>query len=93
MGQLPSDIRDRLADEYPGETYYEATRLVESLDLEPRVLRSVVYLAGGRFGDLLRFARRAEEDWREVVFWAEYDDHDADEPPRVRSMEEPFTRG
>ena len=93
MAQLPADIRDRLADEYPGETYYEAARLVESLGLAPRVLRSIVHLAGGRFADLERFARRAEQDWREVVFWAEYDDPDAEEPKRVRSMEEPFPRG
>ena len=47
MNELPADVRVRLADEYPGETYYEAMRLVESLDFEPRVLRSVVFLAGG----------------------------------------------
>ena len=92
MSELPADIRDRLADEYPGETYYEAARVVESLELEPRVLRSVVYLGGGRIDDLLRFARRAALDWRDVIFWAEYEDHDSERPRQVRSMQEPFER-
>ncbi len=92
MSELPADIRDRLADEYPGETYYEAFRLVESLNHDPRILRSIVFLGGGRFADLCRFARRSEADWRDVVFWAEYDDHESASPRRVRSMHEPFTR-
>ena len=92
MSDVPADIRERLADEYPGETFFEAVRLVESLDLEPRVLRSVVFLAGGRFGDLRRFAQRAEADWRDVVFWAEFEDHESADPRRVRSMQEPFVR-
>lgn len=92
MSELPADIQDRLAEEYPGETFYEASRLVASLELEPRVLRSVVFLGGGRFDDLLLYARRAETDWRDVVFWAEYEDHESASPRRVRSMQEPFTR-
>ena len=92
MSELPTDIRDRLEDEYPGETYYEAARLVESLSHDPRILRSVVFLGGGRFADLCRFARYSEADWRDVVFWAEYDDHESASPRRVRSMHEPFTR-
>jgi hypothetical protein len=92
MSELPADIRDRLAEEYPGETYYEAARLVESLNLESRVLRSVVFLGGGRFDDLRRFAHRAETDWRDVVFWAEYEGHESEHPRQVRSMQEPFER-
>jgi hypothetical protein len=90
MSEAPADIRDRLGAEYAGETYYEALRQVEHLDLPARVLRSVVFLARGDLDALRRFARCAEQDWREVVFWAEYDDHDAPSPRRVRSMEEPF---
>lgn len=92
MSALPADIRDRLADEFPGETFFEAARLVESLDFEPRVLRSIVFLGGGCYDDLLRFSRCAEADWRDVVFWAEYEDHESKHPRLVRSMQEPFTR-
>ena len=90
MSEIPTDVRHRVASEYPGETFFEVVRLVESLGLEPRVLRSIVCLAGGNFEELRRYARSAELDWREVVFWAEYEDHDSENPRRVRSMDEPF---
>ena len=90
MGELQADIQRRLGAEYAGEIYYEALRQMERLDLTPRVLRSIVFLAAGDLEALRRFARLAEQDWREVVFWAEYEDHDAADPRRVRTMEEPF---
>jgi hypothetical protein len=90
VAEIPEDVRARLLREYPGETSFEATRLVEALNATPRVLRSVVFLAAGDYEQLERFARRAELDWRDVVFWAEYEDHDAEQPRRVRSMEEPL---
>jgi len=83
-------VRARLLRDYPGETNFEATRLVESLQCTPRVLRSVVFLAAGDFEQLERFARASEIDWRDVVFWAEYEDYTAEHPRRVRSMEEPL---
>jgi hypothetical protein len=91
VAEIPDDVRARLRREYPGETHFEATRLVEALAVSPRVLRSVVFLAAGDYEQLERFARRAELDWRDVVFWAEYEDHDAEEPRRVRSMDEPLS--
>ena len=90
VSEIPQDVRDRLADEYPGETYFEVLRLVESLNLEPRVLRSIVFLGNGNFEKLARFARSAELDWRDVVFWAEYEGHESESPRQVRSMQEPF---
>jgi len=91
MSEIAADIRARLLREYPGESSFEAIRLVESLLVAPRVLRSIVFLAHGDFDELERLARRAEIDWRDVVFWAEYEDHDAEHPRKVRSMEEPFS--
>lgn len=91
MSEVAADIRARLLREYPGESNFEAVRLVESLLVAPRVLRSIVFLAHGNFDELERLARRAEIDWRDVVFWAEYEDHDAEHPRKVRSMEEPFS--
>ncbi len=88
---IPVDIRQRLLRDYPGETTFEAMRLVESLRVAPRVLRSIIHLAHGRYEELERLARRAEIDWRDVVFWAEYEDHEAEHPRKVRSMEEPFS--
>ena len=90
MAEIPADVRARLLRDYPGETSFEATRLVESLTCSERVLRSIVFLAAGDFEQLERFARISEIDWRDVVFWAEYEDYLADEPRRVRSMEDPL---
>ncbi len=90
MNEVPPDVIGRIAAEYPGETYFEARRLVESLALEPRVLRSIVFLAAGDFEELLRYARCADRDWRDVVFWAEYENHESETPRRVRSMTDPL---
>ncbi|MGH0030659.1 MAG: hypothetical protein ACQGVC_12770 [Myxococcota bacterium] len=90
MAELPEDARARVSAEFAGETYYEALRQLEVLDFPPRVLRSVIHLARGDLEELRLYARAAERDPRQVVFWAEYEDHDAPEPRRVRSMDEPF---
>jgi len=90
VAEIPDDVRARLRRDYPGETNFEAMRLIEALRCDARVLRSIVYLAAGDFEQLERFARASEIDWRDVVFWAEYEDYMAEEPRRVRSMEEPL---
>jgi hypothetical protein len=90
VAEIPDDVRARLLRDYPGETHFEAIRLVEALQCSARVLRSIVFLAAGEFEQLERMARASELDWRDVVFWAEYEDYTAEQPRRVRSMEEPF---
>ena len=90
MAEIPDDVGARLLRDYPGETHFEAMRLVEALQCDARVLRSIVYLAAGDFEQLERFARASEIDWRDVVFWAEYEDHTAEHPRRVRSMSDPL---
>ena len=91
VGQaVPDDVRRRIERDFAGETWFEATRLIDSLVLSPRVLRSLLVLAQGSILELQRYARCAEQDWRDVVFWAEYEDHDAAEPRRVRNLEQPL---
>jgi hypothetical protein len=90
VAEIPDDVRARLLRDYPGETHFEAMRLVEALSFDARVLRSIVYLAAGDFEQLERLARRAELDWRDVVFWAEYEDYEAEEPRCIRSMDDPL---
>lgn len=87
---LPADVLGRLQRDFAGETCFEATRLLESLPLAPRVLRALLVLADGSYPELERFARIAESDWREVVFWAEYEDHEQPQPRRVRDLEQPL---
>jgi hypothetical protein len=90
VAEIPDDVSTRLRRDYPGETHFEAIRLIETLSCSARVLRSIVHLAAGDFEELERFARASEIDWRDVVFWAEYDDHGAEHPRRVRSMDDPL---
>ena len=88
--RFPADVRRRIEREYAGETWFEATRLLSALDVETRVLRALLWLASGDYPELERFARCAERDWRDVVFWAEYEDHEGSRPRRVRDLSEPF---
>ena len=90
VAEIPDDVRARLLREYPGETHFEAIRLIETLDFDPSVLRAIVFLARGDFEELERFARIAEIDFRDVLLWAEFEDLDAEQPRRVRSMEDPL---
>jgi hypothetical protein len=90
VAEIPADVRARLLSDYPGETSFEVMRLIEALRFDARVLRAIIHLAAGDFEQLQRFARASEIDWREVVFWAEYEDHAAEHPRRVRSMDDPF---
>ena len=87
---LPDDVRRRLSADFSDETYYEAVRQLEALALEPRALRAVVQLGARDLDALLRFARVAERDAEQVIFWAEHEEHDADAPRKVRSMDEPL---
>jgi hypothetical protein len=91
MDEIPADILERVTRDYPGELGFEVLRLVGSLAVGARVIRSVLFLADGDYEALQRYARRAEQDWRDVIFWAEYEEHDAPQPRRIRSMEEPFS--
>jgi hypothetical protein len=90
VAEIPDDVSARLRRDYPGETHFEAIRLIEALTCNARVLRAIVHLAAGDFEELERFARASEIDWRDVVFWAEYEDYTAEHPRRVRSMEDPL---
>jgi hypothetical protein len=67
---------------------FEALRLVECCSAA-RACCARSCLAAGDFEQLERRPRLGI-DWRDVVFWAEYEDHAAENPRRVRSMEEPL---
>jgi hypothetical protein len=50
------------------------------------VLRCVVHLAGGDLARLVHCSDRARLDWRDVIYWAEYDSVDR----QVRDFNQPF---
>lgn len=39
-----------------------------------RVRRAIVLLSGGQMANLAHFVKRAKQDYRDVLYWAEYPD-------------------
>lgn len=88
---LPPDIAARLAAQFPADGGAIALSYLNAIpQVTPRVARCVVHLANGNLAHLADYAEAATLDPRDVIFWAEYEDHDADRPRLVRDMEQPF---
>lgn len=85
------DVEERVAADFDGPDRVEAMTILGLLEQElenverPRVLRCVVFLAGGDLGRLVHFADRALQDWPDVIYWAEYDKQDR----RLRDLSGP----
>jgi hypothetical protein len=70
---LPADVRRALAA-YPEATRGALDKLVEAGVPElARVARCVMFLAGGDPAELARCVAAALADYRDVIWWAEYD--------------------
>ena len=88
---LPPDIAARLAAQFPADRGATAFSYLNAIPhVTPRVARCVIHLANGNLAHLAEYAEAATLDPRDVIFWAEYEDHDADVPRFVRDMEQPF---
>lgn len=73
------DIRARVASDFQLADHEQALEILQRLgdDLDgdnARVLRCVVFLSRGELPLLVHYADRARCDWRDVVYWAEYDE-------------------
>lgn len=51
-----------------------------------RVIRCVLHLANGNLNDLEYFIKQALIDWRDIIYWDEYDKSDV----KIRDFEKPF---
>jgi hypothetical protein len=88
---LPPDVTARLAEQFPDDRGASACALLLGIPhLTPRVARCVVFLAGGDLLKFADFAQAAIEDPRDVMFWAEYENHDDPSPRWVRDFMQPF---
>ena len=89
---MEPDIEARIAADYPAAHQGEVRALVRRLEDElgsagfPRIARSALFLARGDIERLAHFVGRASQDYRDVIYWAEYDEHDS----RVRDFNNPF---
>ena len=60
-------------------------------DIEsPRVVRCVLFLANGDFAELAKMREAARRDYRDVIWWAEYD-HPSNPEKRLRDFDQPFS--
>lgn len=79
---LPEDVKSRIINEYPNKGNQEF--IINSLiklgtDWEfdgARVPRCILFLSKGNFGLFKENLKRASEDWRDVILYAEYDEND-----------------
>jgi hypothetical protein len=80
---MEPDIKKRILKDF-GAKAPEAVKLIEALEerlkLSPRISRCVIHLANGDIADLKKRIRHAEEDWRDVILWAESFDFELKKP-------------
>jgi hypothetical protein len=85
---LPADVAERLLADYPDEQLATLQALLDEYkgNERARVVRCVVHLAEGKVDRLLHFIGCATTDYRDVIYWAEYDRNDQ----RLRDFNQPF---
>ena len=88
MDPLPADIETRLSQDYPVESLPAvscslATYLGSERD---RVIRCIIHLSAGDPQRVSYYLGIATQDYRDVIYWAEYDKDDR----RVRDFNRPF---
>jgi hypothetical protein len=86
------DIEARIVADFQEADREEGRAILRLLEDElggivpPRILRCVLFLSAGDMARLVDFADRALNDWRDVIYWAEYDERDH----RLRDFNQPF---
>ena len=85
---LPADVVRKIAADFPNEPQATVMALLAEYEgpERPRVIRCIIHLAEGNTDKLLDFIASAKTDYRDVIFWAEYDDSDQ----RIRNFNQPF---
>ncbi len=87
MNELPSDIREYIRSSFPDDvTHVEST--LGSIE-SARVVRCVLHLADGNLDELERMHEASQKDWRDVIWWAEYD-HPQNPEVRIRDFNQTF---
>ena len=90
---VPPDIIARIRDEFAADAdaALDSLRSQPPLPAEPsRSLRCAVFLAQGQLRLLQQMLDVARADYRDVIFWAEYTNHDSPRPKKVRDLAQPF---
>ena len=88
---IPKDITNWIQQAFP-KMQSDATQIIEIvLQDQPeneRTARCIIFLAEGDLQILRTMAKVAKEDYRDVIFWAEYTNHEK-RPQLVRNFNLP----
>ena len=58
---------------------------------DKRIIRSIIFLTAGDINQLSTYIQAAKTDWRDILWWAEYDHNDGkNADQRLRDFEKPF---
>jgi hypothetical protein len=87
MEELPEDIEHQITDAFPADAV-AVKQLLRDIE-SPRVLRCVLHLAGSSLDELRKFHTASRQDWRDVIWWAEYD-HPQNPDEQLRDYSRPF---
>ena len=92
--KLPADIEAQIEQDF-GQQFNQVRELLLSYlkmadKQADRVLRCIVFLAKGKVDALKEMIATAQVDYRDVIFWAEYEDHSSKSPRQARNFNKPF---
>lgn len=84
------DIIEKVKEDYKDQSS-QVIELISSLNINQvveldRIFRSLLFLSNGNYEDLNKFLKTAEIDYRDILYWAEYDKNDN----RIRDFSKPF---
>jgi hypothetical protein len=87
---LAADIESKVAQDYPRESLSAVSRSLATYKgpERDRVIRCIVHLSGGDPQRVSHFVGVATQDYRDVIYWAEYNKQDH----KVHDFGEPFAQ-
>src|ERR1700722_2341282 len=85
---IAPDIEEKVKLDYPPESVLEVMQSLAKYHgpERNRVIRCIIHLSGGDPHRISHFAGVAAQDYRDVIYWAEYDDEDQ----RVHDFKKPI---
>jgi hypothetical protein len=93
--QLTKDIKIQIRESFKQKSK-EAADLIqkqfEDTGFSNRIVRCVVFLGDGDLEKLEYYINIAKTDYRDVIFFAEYSEHNAKHPKRIRDFNKSFGR-
>ncbi len=90
--KITEDIRKQIKKDFGSRSQGAIALIRKQSDQSLRVLRCVVFLSEGDTNLLAKLFDTANDDYRDVIFWAEYTSLEKDNPKQIRDFNKPFGR-